>query len=49
MVFQFSSGSIRVTDLERSTAFYREALGLTETACRRSASWLITWIFISPQ
>ena len=37
MVFQFSSGSIRVTDMERSTAFYREVLGLTETACRRSA------------
>ena len=36
MDFKFAHNSITVLDLERSIAFYREALGLREVSRRKS-------------
>ena len=47
MDFKFAHNSITVLDLERSIAFYREALGLREVSRRKSQDGQATLVSLS--
>lgn len=46
MQFRFDHNNINVLDLDRSLAFYREALGLTEVRRKEAADGSFTIVFL---
>lgn len=44
MAFRFSHNNINVTDLDRSLAFYRKALGLVESRRRESDDFTLVFL-----
>lgn len=47
MDFRFAHNSINVVDLDRSLAFYQEALGLTEARRKQSPDGSFTLVFLT--
>ena len=47
MQFTFAHNNLNVVDLDRSLAFYREALGLTERSRKQAADGRFTIVFLT--